>query len=419
MNVTFYLRREKKSKRTGMIPVAVMVTENGMVIRKNVPGVKVLEKHWHEGTMRIKPNLKSEEDNDSEALNIILDDISSRLNEVRKRYLLLQKPLSQEIIIKAIENKLNESEGLAQRKILPCFDEFIEINKSSKAERTIKGYVTARNALRDFIELTRTDYTLDEIDLQFFDRFKDFCFQHKQYLNNTFSKVVSNIKTFMLWAEDRAYHSNPSFRKFKAPSEDIEVIYLTMNELMKLLNYEFESVKHDRVRDIYLFACFSGLRYSDLANLKPSNIYEDYLKLTIRKTRAQDHVVPLNQFAKGILDKYKGSFHEPLPVITSQKLNKYIQEACKIAGIDTPINITRFSGSRRIDTTVPKYSKITIHTARKTFVTNSLILGMNQLIVKEITGHRTDRSFKKYYKIADQVKQAEMQVWDKLVDHDK
>lgn len=414
MNVTFYLRREKKSKQTGMIPVAVMVTENGMVIRKNVPGVKVLEKHWNDGSMRVKPHLKSEEDNDSEALNIILEDMSSRLNDVRKRYLLLQKPLSREIIIKAIENKLNDSEGVIQRKILPCFDEFIEINKSSKAERTIKGYVTAKNAVKDFIELTQTDYTLDEIDLQFFDRFKDFCFQHKQYLNNTFSKVVSNIKTFMLWAEDREYHANPSFRKFKAPSEDIEVIYLTMNELMKLLNFEFENLKHERVRDVYCFACFSGLRYSDLANLKPSNIYEDHLKLTIRKTRTQDHVVPLNQFAKGILDKYKGSFHEPLPVITSQKLNKYIQEACKIAGIDTPINITRFSGSKRIDKIAPKYTRVTIHTARKTFVTNSLILGMNQLIVKEITGHRTDRSFKKYYKIADAVKQSEMKVWDKI-----
>lgn len=414
MNVTFYLRREKKSKRTGMIPVAVMVTENGMVIRKNVPGIKVLEKHWHEGTMRIKPNLKSEDDNDSEALNIILDDMSSRLNEVRKRYLLLQKPLSQEIIIKAIENKLIESEGVAQRKILPCFDEFIEINKSSKAERTIKGYVTARNALKDFMELTRTDYTLDEIDLQFFDRFKDFCFQHKQYLNNTFSKVIATIKTFMLWAEDRGYHSNHSYRKFKAPSADIEVIYLNMEELMTLLHFEFESLKLQRVRDVYCFACFTGLRYSDLANLEASNIFDSYIKLTIRKTRSQDHIVPLNQFARSILEKYKGSFHEPLPIISSQKLNKNIQEACKVAGIITPISISRFSGSKRLDYTIPKYEKITIHTARKTFVTNSLVLGMNQTVVKEITGHKTDRSFKKYYKIADQVKQSEMKVWDEI-----
>lgn len=419
MNVTFYLRREKTSKRTGLIPVAVMVTENGMVIRKNVPGVKVLEKHWNDAIMRIKPSSKSEPDNDAEALNVLLEDIASRLNEIRKRYLLLQKPLSRETIVDAIENKLNDSEGVIQRMVLPTYKEFIEINKSSKTERTIKGYLTTYNALKDFIELTRTDYSLEELDLQFFDRFKDFCFQHKEYLNNTFSKVIATIKTFMVWAEDRGYHSNQSYRKFKAPSEDIEVIYLTMEELMTLLHFEFESLKLQRVRDVYCFACFTGLRYSDLANLEASNIFDSYIKLTIRKTRSQDHIVPLNQFALAILEKYKGSFHEPLPIISSQKLNKNIQEACKKAGISTPISISRFSGSKRLDYTIPKYEKITIHTARKTFVTNSLVLGMNQTVVKEITGHKTDRSFRKYVKIADEVKQSEMKLWDKIVGHEK
>ena len=47
MKVTFYLRKEKKSKQTGLIPVAVLVTESGLIVRKNIPGVKVLEEDWN------------------------------------------------------------------------------------------------------------------------------------------------------------------------------------------------------------------------------------------------------------------------------------------------------------------------------------------------------------------------------------
>jgi integrase len=226
--------------------------------------------------------------------------------------------------------------------------------------------------------------------------------------------VVSNIKTFMSWCEERGYHSNPAYKKFKAVEEDIECIYLSMDELFKLNSYEFENQKLNRVRDLYCFSAFTGLRYSDLSSLGDANVFEDEIKFTVRKTRSIDHVVPLNEHAKRILEKYKGGFHSPLPIISSQKLNKNIQEACRIIGIDSKVNITRFSGSRRIDKEIPKFELITIHTARKTFVTNSLILGMNQQVIKNITGHKKDASFQKYVKIADDFKMSEMNLWNKI-----
>jgi hypothetical protein len=72
-------------------------------------------------------------------------------------------------------------------------------------------------------------------------------------------------------------------------------------------------------------------------------------------------------------------------------------------------------GQKRIDKTLPKYKLITSHTARKTFVTNSLILGMKEMVVRNITGHKKEDSFRKYVKIADDHKQKEMDnTWNKL-----
>ena len=104
-----------------------------------------------------------------------------------------------------------------------------------------------------------------------------------------------------------------------------------------------------------------------------------------------------------------------MPIISQQKFNKYIKECCEEAEINTPITITRYIGQKRIDKTVPKYDLITRHTARKTFVTNSLVLGMKEMVVRNITVHKKEESFRRYVKIAEDLKRLEMEnTWDKI-----
>ena len=123
----------------------------------------------------------------------------------------------------------------------------------------------------------------------------------------------------------------------------------------------------------------------------------------------------INNFAKSILEKYKNSLYEPLPSISGQKFNKYIKECCQIVGIDTPVNTTRYIGNKRVDKVRPKYELITSHTARKTFVTNSLILGMKEMVVRNITGHKDEKSFKIYVEIAEDFKKQEMDnTWNNI-----
>ena len=132
------------------------------------------------------------------------------------------------------------------------------------------------------------------------------------------------------------------------------------------------------------------------------------MKLNIEKTRGKDQVIPLSKNAIEILKKYKGNVSAPLPMISSQKLNEYIKEAAKKAEINEMITISRYSGRVKKEQTVPKHELLTIHTARKSFVTISLTLGMNQMTIRAISGHKSDSAFRRYVNVAENVKKSEL-----------
>lgn len=414
MNVSFFLWKSKRSKKTNLIPVYVMVNHNGICIRKPVKGVKTLEEQWDLIKQKIKSNLKEEDYNYFSEFNFEINNVATRLNNLWGRSFVNKTEITKELIIETILNTSTKPDE-GELGLIDGFERFIAQNKSHRAPRTIIGYGTTLNVFKDYKKLNKFDDKLSNIDMHFFDHFRNYCFGTRGFKNNTFSKTINNLKSFMNWSQKRGYHSNNTFRDFKAPEESIEVIYLTPKELMKLYTTKFERSSLEKAKDVYTFSCFTGLRYSDLSNLNSSKIHEDHIIINVTKTKAKDLIIPLIKQAKEILIKYSDTRLSPLPMISSQKLNEYIKEACKVAEINTPITITRYSGNKRIEKTVPKYELITLHTGRKTFVTNSLSLGMSPFQVKEITGHLSDSAFKKYVNVSneDKIKQLNS-AWEKL-----
>lgn len=411
MQYSYYL--DKGSiRKDKLIPVFYSLTFEGQRIRKKIKGVNCSEKHWNKKAQRLKAPLKSEVYNYHIEYNKILDEFEDKVKKIFRYILLNNITPTKEFILDKLEK---EEEINLYHDFFISFQEFIDKSKNTKAERTIKSYVTTINFIKDFTNETNFEVRFDTLDYNFYEKFQDYAFEIRETKNNYFGKLITIIKTFMTWSFKRDYHQNLDYKKFKVKKDDIEVIYLTMDELLRLYNYEFKNSRLERTKDFYCFGCFTGLRFSDLKLLKPSNIFENHLKMNIQKTKTIDHKIPLNKYSIAILEKYKETIYEPLPVISSQKFNKYIKECCKIVGIDTPTLITRYIGTKRIDKNIPKYELITSHTARKTFVTNSLILGMKEMVVRNITGHKKEESFKKYVKIAEDFKQQEMDnTWDKI-----
>lgn len=412
MTISFRIRKEKISPKTGLAPLMIRVSYNELVVIKNVPNIKIAVKDWNYDDYSVSPSKKNEPYNNHKEYNILLSDIKYRLNELYRKNLLSDTHITKVDIENAITCEQSKHQKAKESTFLENFQEFINHSISFKAQRTITGYHTTLNTLINYFQSRNQSPTLESIDLRFFDDFRNYCFHDKKFKDNYFAKLITHLKTFMKWSFDREYHNNVNFLKFRAPEHDIEVIFLTQQELYHLYNFQFKSEKLSKARDIFCFSCFTGLRYSDLANLQPSNFIDGQIKINVKKTRQKDLVIPLVKYAKAIIEKYQNTVHSPLPLISSQKLNAYIKEACKEAGIDTPTRITRHSGGTMIDETYPKYNLITMHTGRKTFVSNSLMLDIPTAAIKEVTGHRTDKVFQKYVKVTDEFKREKFKAWD-------
>jgi integrase len=243
---------------------------------------------------------------------------------------------------------------------------------------------------------------------------KYYSFSIQELSDNYFAKIISILKNFLNWSTEHGYNTNQVHQKFLYSEKEKEVVFLTVKELMHLLNFKFKNERMSKARDIYCFGCFTGLRISDINQLRHDHIQDGHLTKKIQKTKRFEQI-PLNKFALEILEKYKDNPVMALPKLSAQKLNDYIKECCQEAKIDSPVTTIDYRGGRALESTKPKYKLITSHTARKTFVTNSIVLGMNIKAIKEITGHKKDSTFNKYLKIAEDFKKTELEkAWNNL-----
>lgn len=395
MKVSFELRKEKINAN-GLIPIQFVVRAEGERIRKNV-GVSVLEKYW-DGS-RVRPNGKREPSNNYQFINDNLQKAEEKINDIFFFFRANKLKFSKELFLKKYDSE--EEIKTSHFDFFKCFDEFIEVGKLSKAYNTTKAQNTVKNFLLDFQQDKDYPIEFESINDNFFEELSKYCFFEKEIKNNYFSKIIAVLKTMLRWSIKKEFNNNRDFEDFKAPEHDIDIIYLTFDELMSLYNYEFDNERLTHVRDFYCMGCFTGLRFSDLSKLHLANISEDHIVLSVQKTKTQNHAIKLSKYAKAILEKYKGTIYEPLPSISSQKFNDYIKECCEKAEISTMTTINWFVGIKKVSKTVPKYELITSHTARKTFITNSLLLGMEPKAIKKIANIKKDAVLDKYMKVTE------------------
>lgn len=171
-----------------------------------------------------------------------------------------------------------------------------------------------------------------------------------------------------------------------------------------------------RIRDVFLFTCFTGLRYSDVAKLTWQDIKNNTIEIVTQKT-ADGIRIELNKFSQAILDKYttankKGKIFS---VISNQKMNEYLKELGQLCGLNEPQRVVYFKGKDRIEEVYPKWQLLTTHCGRRTFVVNALRLGIPSEVIIRWTGHSDYKAMKPYVKIVDELKREEMTKFDNLL----
>jgi len=320
--------------------------------------------------------------------------------------------------IRGEKEENHEEKQKAELDFMKIFDEFVaECSKQNDwSSSTLKKFATVKKHIATFDPST----TFDSWTEKHFNEYIDYLRSDKDMRNTSIAKQIKFLKWFLRWANRKGYHHNIAYDTFKPKlrTTSKKVIFLTWDELNRLKDYQIPKDKQylERVRDVFLFCCFTSLRYSDVRNLKRSDVKPDHIEVTTVKT-ADSLIIELNDHSKAILDKYKDIHfenHMALPVISNQKMNDYLKELGELAEINEPVRETYYKGNERIDEVTPKYALLSTHAGRRTFICNALALDIPAQVVMKWTGHSDYKAMKPYIDIADDIKANAMNKFNQL-----
>ena len=244
------------------------------------------------------------------------------------------------------------------------------------------------NLLREF----RPVIAFEDVDKSFYEEFCHWMDEVKHYKENTKGTHIKNIRAAMSAALKEKLHDNDAFLQFKKQKEEVDAVYLTQDELDILYRLPLTGHKA-KARDIFLVGCYTAMRWSDFSRLEENDITSDTIYFTHRKTGYKVSI-PLHPIVKEILERYDGK----VPVISEQKLNKYIKEVCRDAGFTQPIKRVYYMGGVRVEEVKPKCDLVSSHTARRTAATNMYKSGIPAYNIMLITGHTSEATFRQYIK---------------------
>ena len=366
-------------------------------------GEKIYPKFWNVTKQRAKETSQFPE---YPEFNQRLKNIETAINTSFRRLVNDKKQITPEILKDELNKELNEDKLTEkQLDLLQWLKAEIEILKLDKKTGSIQVYNALLKHLTEFSSTRKYKLTFESITLEFYEQFKDYILNEKKLLNNTFGKQIKTLKTFLNLAQEKGINTNFGYksRLFKAPQESIDHIYLTVEELEAIYKVELKNKMYlDRVRDLFLIGCHTGLRFSDFTLLKKENleVTKTGYVFNVKTNKTNERVViPVKPVVKAIWDKYEGNLPR---AITNQKMNEYLKELGEIAKISTIVIIKKTSGKEVRETICPKHKLISTHTARRSFATNAYLSGIPAISIMKFTGHRTESSFMKYIKVSQE-----------------
>lgn len=423
MPIKFYLRKNN-SESIKDLPIIVSCSIKGVRAVTTI-GYSIQENKWDEISHRVKSKAVNSKKIPAERINARIASIESALSDFEIKLEPDVYPTKGDIMgfIKEKSGGHRDAQLMVSR-----IEEFIEKESGlrSWAESTAKKYRT----LQKHIEKFNSQIKISQLNSDRLEDYVRFLQKDIGMLDISIKKEIKLLKTFMKWATEKGYNRNMAFAAFsiKVKTPANPVIFLTPDEVKRLrsmtipMNNEkvtlttsegvvYTKIVEDRstlekTRDLFLFCCYTGLRYSDMSRVKKTDIKGDTLSIITRKTNCSLKI-PLDGNAKELLDKYKGlPGRLALPVITNQQMNVHLKDLCELAGINDPITIVKYYKGTAEEATYPKHDLIGTHAGRRTFVCLALLAGADALTITKITGHKSIEEMRPYIEITDSSKRS-------------
>lgn len=423
-NIIFSLENRKKAG----IPIVENVPIRMRVIFSSnrvdfSTGYRIDLSKWDHEKQKVKNGCTNKLKQSASDINCELQKYYFQIQEIFKSFEIQNINPTAEILkrefnaLNRTSNKILDSKNTAID-FWQTFEKFIKEcgRQNDWTVSTFEKFDSVRNHLTSF----NPKLTFSYFDDNGLNEYVIFLRDNRKMRNSTIEKQLGFLKWFLRWANQRGFNEYKQFESFKPKLKKVpkKVIFLTTEELKQLREFKIPESKQylDRVRDIFLFCCYSSLRYSDVYNLKRSNIKKEHIEITTVKT-GDSLNIDLNNYTRVIIEKYKDVHFQndkALPVISNQKMNDYIKELGELAGINEQIQETYYKGNERIDTVTPKYALLGTHAGRRTFICFALSLNIPVQIIMKWTGHSDYKAMKPYIDVADNIKANAMNKFNQL-----
>ncbi|TPG37765.1 site-specific integrase [Flavobacterium pectinovorum] len=385
--VLFYLKTQKTTIQ-GSAPICARVTVNGKRTEISVKrSVKAAE--WDERKGMAKGNRK-----EITELNIFLNQFKAKIINTYQQMLLNDAAIDGPAIRDRVMGTDNTTPTL-----MALMEYHNEQQRHKLAQGTMKNYHTTQRYLKIFLreKLYRNDIALSQLKYKFILDFERYLFNyvpkdHQKPLNNNgIMKHIERLRKMINMAVKLDWLAKDPFASFKKHFDKVERHSLNGKELTALTNKEFPIERLRHVRDMFLFSCYTGLSYIELAELTPNKIVtgiDGGLWISTSRAKTDTGVrVPLLPQATDLMEIYRDDPRAlnngtVFPVISNQRMNGYLKEIADISGIT---------------------KTLTFHIARHTFATTvTLSNGVPIESVSKMLGHTSIRTTQIYAKVVEQ-----------------
>ena len=376
-----FVAQKGKLKANGNAPVLARVTVNGEMFHL-ATRIDVDPERWN-GKECNTPGKTAEDKYVNEMLDNFRNVIKNKYNELF---------FKGEVITATRLKSILTFQNPEVKKLLLLFDDYNtdyeKLIGKETSYKTYTRYVLCRRRLAEFMaaKYKVNDILLADINPKFINDFYIYLRTTDGHNGHNYHmKMVQRFRTVFKVAKDNGWVATDPFGGFKIKMEDTHRDCLTVEELTTLMEKELVSDRLSKVRDIFVFSCYTGLSYTDVYHLEKADLVKDNGgRLWIDRERIKtgnEFNVPLLDVPLAILEKYADhtSKNKLLDIPSNQKVNDYLKEIAAVCGIDKPL---------------------TFHIARHTFATTvTLENGVPLETVQKMLGHKTIRTTQIYAKM--------------------
>ena len=381
--VLFYLRSGRMDTDSNA-PIYARVTVNGKRADFSIQRSINVQRWDNEG--HVKGNKE-----DARTINAFIDTVRNKLYDHHKTLVDHNKLVTAEIIRNLYFGK--EEKKMTLIELINYHNELMKQKEGiDYASGTVIRYNTILKNVEEFLayKYRTPDILLSELNYKFVTDFEHYLKTVRKCNHNSTLKYLRNLRKVVNVALNNDWLVKDPFARFKGSVQEVEREILNEVELKTVEEKHFDIPRLELVKDIFVFSCYTGLAYIDVAKLTPANIIlgidgKKWLYTHRTKTDAKTHL-PLLPPALAIVEKYKDHPEckirgTVLPVLSNQKLNSYLKEiadTCKIK------------------------KNLTFHIARHTFATTvTLSNGVPMETVSKMLAHKSIRTTQIYAKVIE------------------